>query len=54
MEYKIVSSEDVDSLARQVNLLIEANWKPQGGISSTLRNGTMYPIMGFYQAMVKE
>ena len=53
MKYCVVAESNIESLEKEVALLISKGWKPQGGINAVI----LAPIMNikFYQqAMVKE
>lgn len=54
MKYKILTGESEIELEKRVELWIKDGYKPQGGVSVTITNTTMYPMIRLYQAMVKE
>lgn len=63
MDYKILTSDEVSDLEKQVKAAIADGWKPQGGVacSEYVCEGPDYDrsqgrtrTFGIYQAMVKE
>ena len=49
VDYKVLSSMDLDTLEEYVNGLIRKGWEPQGGVS--VEHGVIFRYM---QAMVKD
>ncbi len=56
-QYKILSNSYVEILEREVNELIAAGWKPQGGVGVAYKHEHAHNLVShlvYVQAMIKE
>jgi hypothetical protein len=53
MDYRVISANDVDTLAERVRDAIKHGWSPSGGIAAAIYPGSYLTGMSFWQAMTK-